>query len=97
MNTEEQKVVSDAAGMFRGAQWKLDREYRERQRLMTIQVGDKSDRKTLPSRMYSSIQVQLEARRMDEKLGPILAEFSLEQMAEYMRLTTLTGIYREGD
>ena len=88
MNTEEQKAVKSAVSIFWGTQGPLDREYEERIRLDVVQVGDKSDRKPRPRRFYSREQVELDARRADEKIGKICARFSLEQMAEYMRMTT---------
>ena len=88
MHTDEQKAVKSAVSIFRGTQGSLDREYEERQRRSVIMGGNTNDRKTLPRRFYSQRQVELNSERADQKLGPILAGFTQEQFAEYMRLTT---------
>jgi hypothetical protein len=79
MNSDEQVAVKSAVNIFRGAQGPLDREYEERQRGPSERFG----------RLYSQEQVELNARRADEKLGTILVDFSQDQFAEYMRLTTI--------
>jgi hypothetical protein len=88
MDTVQQQAVESAASIWLGAQGPLDREYEERQRRNVIMVGDPNDRKVLPHRFYSQVQVELNAERADQWLGPILAGFTQEQFAEYMRLTT---------
>ena len=85
MDTEEQQAVVAAARLWLGAQRGLDNEYAERQRYFVIRSGDT---KPAPARLYSQVQVELNAERADRKLGPILAGFTPEQFSEYMRLTT---------
>ena len=88
MTTQEQQAVVRASRLWLSAQIALDGEYRERLDRNVIINGPRSDRKTFPRRFHSQEQVELNAKLADQKLGPILAGFTYEQMSEYMRLTT---------
>lgn len=91
MDTVQQQAVESAARTWLGAQRSLDREYEERlrhNREVLERIPVINDRESLPRRFYSQRQVELNVERVDQRLGPILAGFTQEQFAEYMRLTT---------
>ena len=64
--------------MFNGTQRLIDRAYEDRMR-------GGSPRFT---RFYSTVDVDYQTQQADKKLGTILAEFSEEQFAEYLQMTT---------
>ena len=73
MNAEQLSAVEATARRFTSTQRQVDRDYDRRMRGGVIN----SD----------TINSEANAERADHEIGMILAEFTTEQMTEYMRLT----------
>lgn len=74
MTAEQLSVVEAAARLFNAAQRQIDRDHKRRME------GGAINSTTINGEAYSA--------RADHELGLTLADFTTEQMTEYMRLTT---------